>query len=193
VTSGVIAMCAILGVLAGAGARPVVFALSVPTAHPPRTTCPGCHKAFLRREWRAVVAVLSDRCRSCRARIAAWPAVVEVVLGVVFALVAHQQTEIWVVLASCWLAAHGAAAALIDAAVRRVPNVLALSAYAGVVAMLAVAGVVEHRPTTLLPAVLAGIALAGFYGVIALASRGGWEWTMSNSPPASVPPSAGSV
>lgn len=170
---GLIAMFAILGVLAGAGVRPIVFALSVPTAHPPRTNCPHCHTPVLRREWRAALALASGRCRWCRARIAAPPVVAEVALGVIFALLAYRQTEIWVVLAFCWLAAHGAAVALIDAAVQRVPNVLAASAYAAVMALLAVAAMVEHHPAALLRAGLAGIGLTVVYGLLAVASRGG--------------------
>ncbi|AHH98727.1 prepilin peptidase [Kutzneria albida] len=170
---GVITVFAIIGVLAGMGVRPIAFALSVPTGQPPRTSCPRCHALVLRRERRAVVAVLVGRCRSCRTRIGVPPAMVEVVLGVVFALLACRQSGVWVALACCWLAAQGAAVALVDVAVRRVPNVLAVSAYAGVVALLAVAGVVEHHPATLLRAVLAGIRLVAFYGLIAVASRGG--------------------
>jgi hypothetical protein len=61
--------------------------------------------------------------------------VIEILLGVVFALLAYRHPV--EALALCWLAAHGAAVALIDIAVRRIPNVLAVSAYAGVTLLLA--------------------------------------------------------
>lgn len=168
-----IAVFAIVGMLVGMAVRPIVFALSVPTGQAPRTSCPHCRAPVVRREWRAIVAMLSGRCRSCHARIAVPPATVEVVLGMVFTLLAYRQPGEWVVLAFCWLGAHGVAVALIDVAVRRVPNVLAVSAYAGVVALLTVASVVEHHPAALLRAAVAGIGLVAFYGLIALGSRGG--------------------
>lgn len=170
---GVIVLFAVLGVLTGLGVRPIVFALSVPTGHPPRVTCPHCQVPVLRADWRAAVALVSGRCRSCRTRIALPPTVVEVALGVVFVLLAYRHPGVWVTLAFCWLCANGTAVALIDAAVHRVPNALAVSTYAGVLGLLAVAGTVEHHPTTLLRAVLAGIGLMTFYGLLALASRGG--------------------
>jgi hypothetical protein len=58
----------------------------------------------------------------------------------------------------CWLAAHGTAVSLIDIAVYRIPNLLAVSAYGGVTLLLAKTVLAEHHPVVLLRAVLAGIS-----------------------------------
>jgi leader peptidase (prepilin peptidase)/N-methyltransferase len=173
VPPGVIAVLAALGALAGVGVRPVVFAWSVPSGCSSRTNCPHCRAPVLRPGLAAVLALISGRCRACRTRIAVPPALAEVLLSVLFALLAYRHSDLLVVLAFCWLAAHGAAIALIDIAVHRVPNVLAFSAYLGVIALLATAAVVGHHPAVLLQAVLAGIGLVAFYSLLALASRGG--------------------
>lgn len=167
-----IGLFAVLGALTGVVVRPIVFALSVPSGDPARTDCPRCRAPVLTGV-RQVRAVVSGRCRSCRTRLGVPPGLVEVLLAGVFALAVYRHADVLVVLAFCWLAGHGAAVALIDLAVHRIPNVLAISAYAGVTPLLATAALVEHHPVGLLRAVLAGIALAAFYGVLALASRGG--------------------
>lgn len=169
---GVIGMFAVLGALTGLGVRPIVFALSGPTGHPARTDCPHCGTPVLT-GCRRAIAVVSGRCRSCRSRLAVPPGLLEVLLAGVFALLAYRHANVLVVLAFCWLAGHGAAVSLIDLAVHRIPNVLAVSAYAGVTLLLATAALADHHLFGLLRAVLVGVALAAFYGVLALASRGG--------------------
>jgi leader peptidase (prepilin peptidase)/N-methyltransferase len=170
---GVIAMFAGAGALAGTVVRPIVFALSVPTGHPLRTRCSHCQAPVLQHRWRSLVAVMWGHCRSCHARIAPLPAVVEVLLGVACALLAYRYSDVWVVLAWWWLAVHGTAIGLIDLVVQRVPNVLTLTSYLGVTVLLATAAAVDHDPVGFLRAVLAGVGLAAFYGLVAVASRGG--------------------
>lgn len=116
---------------------------------------------------------MSGHCRSCHAGIAPPPAVVELLLGAAYALLAYRYSDVWVLLAWWWLVAHGVAIGLIDIAVQRVPNVLALTSYLGVTVLLATASVVDHHPLGLVRAVLGGIGLAAFYGLVAAASRGG--------------------
>ncbi len=172
-TPMMITVFAILGALAGLAVRSTVFSLSVPAERPPRTDCPRCHAAILGHGHRTEEVLVWGRCRRCHSRIAPPPLLVEVPLGVVFALLAYRQSDVWAVLAFCWLSAHGAAAALVDLAVRRVPNVLTLSSYIGVVAFLAVQTASGHDWAGLLKAVIGGIGLAVFYLVLAVASRGG--------------------
>lgn len=171
--SGVVVVFAVVGVLTGLSVRPIVFALSVPTGNPTRAQCLHCHAPVLAVGRFTVPAVVSGRCRSCRTRIAVPVGVIEVLLGMVFTLLACRHPDVMEAVALCWLATHGATIALIDIAVHRIPNILAVSAYVGVTFLLAATALAEHHPVGLLRAVLAGMGLAGFYAVLALASRGG--------------------
>lgn len=168
-----IAAFAVLGVLAGMSVRPVCIrparpdrasgthGLSpLPGAHPDRRPAGGAGRGV------GPVLILPHPHRRA-------PGVVEVLLGVVSALLAVRHAGVLVVLGFCWLAAHGAAVALIDIAVQRIPDVLAVSAYGGVTLLLAGDAMTWHYPVGLVRAALAGITLTVFYGVLSVASRGG--------------------
>jgi leader peptidase (prepilin peptidase) / N-methyltransferase len=78
-----------------------------------------------------------------------------------------------VLAAACWLAVCCVPLGWIDAAVRRLPDALTVSAYAGTIAaLMAAAGVSGHWPA-LVRAVLGGLALAGFYLALTLISPSG--------------------
>jgi leader peptidase (prepilin peptidase) / N-methyltransferase len=75
--------------------------------------------------------------------------------------------------AFCWLAVVAVPLAWIDAAVRRLPDVLTAAAYAGTVVLLTAAAAGSGHWGALLRAVLGGLALAAGYLAIALISPSG--------------------
>ncbi|MGD0605613.1 MAG: prepilin peptidase, partial [Streptosporangiaceae bacterium] len=78
-----------------------------------------------------------------------------------------------VLAAACWLAACAVPLAFVDAAVRRLPDVLTGSAFAGTVLLLLAAAAADGTWPVLSRAVLGGIALSGFYLVLAVISPAG--------------------
>jgi prepilin signal peptidase PulO-like enzyme (type II secretory pathway) len=75
-----------------------------------------------------------------------------------------------VLAAACWLAACAVPLAVIDVAVRRLPDRLTIPAYAGTAALLLAAAAVSGHWPSLLRAALGGLALAGFYLALLLIS-----------------------
>jgi leader peptidase (prepilin peptidase)/N-methyltransferase len=98
---------------------------------------------------------------------------VELVLAAVFAILASQHIDLLALLAFCWLAALGGALALIDLASQRLPNVLSVPTYLGVVGLLSAQALVSHDGTSLVRALAAGFGLVLFFLMLAVASRGG--------------------
>jgi leader peptidase (prepilin peptidase)/N-methyltransferase len=78
-----------------------------------------------------------------------------------------------VLAAACWLAACAVPLAFVDAAVRRLPDLLTGSAFAGTAALLLAAAAVGGTWHVLARAVLGGVALSGFYLVLAVISPSG--------------------
>lgn len=78
-----------------------------------------------------------------------------------------------VLAAACWLALCSVPLAFIDAAVRRLPDVLTGAAFAGTALLLFTAAAAGGHWHVLARSVLGGVALAGFYLVLALVSPSG--------------------
>ena len=78
-----------------------------------------------------------------------------------------------VLAAACWLAACAVPLAFVDAAVRRLPDRLTVTAYAGTAALLLLAAAVTGPWSALPRAALGGLALAGFYLLLLLISPSG--------------------
>jgi leader peptidase (prepilin peptidase) / N-methyltransferase len=74
---------------------------------------------------------------------------------------------------ACWLALCSVPLAFIGAAVRRLPDVLTGSAFAGTAVLLLAAAAADGTWHVLARAVLGGIALSGFYLVLAVISPSG--------------------
>lgn len=132
-----VALTTAIGALAGAAARPVVFARSVPAPAAARSSCPHCGGAVLDR--RLPLLPLTGRCPACSEAIGPRPLVAEAVGALAFAAIAVGGASGWFAAAQYWVAACGVALALIDLAVQRLPDALTLPTCAGTLLLLSAA------------------------------------------------------
>lgn len=77
-----------------------------------------------------------------------------------------------ILVAACWLALCAVPLAFVDAAVKRLPDVLTAAAYAGTVLFLLLAAAAGGHWGNLARAMLGGVVLAGCYLVLALIPSG---------------------
>jgi leader peptidase (prepilin peptidase) / N-methyltransferase len=166
---------ALAGLVAGWEGRAVVVAYSTAGPERPRRDCPACGQRIVPGRWRSwPLPSPSGRCGSCGERIGPPPAAVEVVTAVVLGILAVRIHPVLVLAAACWLGACAVPLAFTDAAVRRLPDVLTVPAFAGTAMLLAGACAAgEGRWWMLARAVLASAALAGFFLVQVLIPRSG--------------------
>lgn len=155
-----VAIFAVAGGLAGAAVRPVVSAVSVPSGQ--------------RRRGRRATDLLGLRwCRSPACRTARLPlGVLEVLLGLIFALLATHYTGVLPAMAFCWLTAFGTALGLIDLRTQRLPNVLTAPAYLGVLALLCIQAALYGDTAALVRGLVCGLALAAFYTLLSITTGG---------------------
>ena len=154
---------AVAGVPIGTLLRGPVFRMAVPSGEPERTSCPHCSAAV--RRWGAV------SCRKCGRRLGP-PAALELVTAAVLALLCARFAGQSAVLAFGFLGTLGVALGAIDIAVYRLPNRLTLPAYPATLALLSPAAVLGHDAGALLRALLASVALAVTYLLLALLRPG---------------------
>jgi leader peptidase (prepilin peptidase)/N-methyltransferase len=162
------------GVIAGPRIRASVFSRSTESGQPPRRACPACDQEILsdRWRWRALLPV-TGRCPRCRARIGPYLLLAEWAAGLALAVVAARASSVWELAALAWLVLLAVPLAFIDVAVRRLPDPLTVSAFAGTLALLAAAALTGHQPGHLGRAAIGAVALAGFYLVLAVIRPGG--------------------
>jgi leader peptidase (prepilin peptidase)/N-methyltransferase len=137
---------------------------AVPADQPWRYRCPTCAA----RLWPAACAP-SGRCRTCGTRVGAPPYTVEILAMAAFGLLAWSTPPGWQLAAHTWWAAGMLILALVDAAVLRLPHRITLVTTVGTVLLLAAAGA---PASSWRDAILGAVALAGFYALIRIASRG---------------------
>ncbi|MBO0787326.1 MAG: prepilin peptidase [Actinobacteria bacterium] len=101
------------------------------------------------------------------------PFAVEAVTALALAALALRVHPGLVLAAACWLAGCAIPLAFIDAAARRLPDLLTIPAYAGTVLLLVAAAAATGDWHDLLRAGLGGLAAAGFFLVLAVVSRAG--------------------
>ena len=154
---------AVAGVPIGTLLRGPVFRMAVPTGEPERTGCPHCGATV--RRW------LNASCRECRRRLGR-PAVLELVTAAVLALLCARFAGQAAVLPFGLLGVIGVALGAIDIAVYRLPDRLTLPAYLGTLGLLSLAAAVGQDAGALLRAVLASVALAAAYLLLALLRPG---------------------
>ncbi|MFF6979387.1 prepilin peptidase [Streptomyces sp. NPDC008343] len=159
-----VALTATVGALAGAAARPVVFARSVPAPASARSDCPHCSSGVLGR--RLPVLPISGRCPTCAQTIGPHALTPEAAAAVAFALIAAGGASGWFAAAQYWVAACGVALALIDVAVQRLPDVLTLPACGGTLLLLTAAQL-AGEPGSLGRAAAAASVLTAVFLVIA--------------------------
>jgi leader peptidase (prepilin peptidase) / N-methyltransferase len=166
-----VASLAVAGLVAGLGLRAVIVRYAVPAGEPPLRSCPDCGQRLLgaRQLARAPLA----RCAACGQRTGPPPLAVEVTTALLLGALAARVHPGLVLAAACWLALCSVPLAFIDAAVRRLPDVLTGPAYAGTALLLLAAAGASGDWRALIRTVLGGIALAGFCLALALISPAG--------------------
>jgi leader peptidase (prepilin peptidase)/N-methyltransferase len=169
-----IAAVAAAGLAAGPAQRVVVFATAVPAGQSRRHHCPDCGQPVLSGPRQLFSpAWVTARCPHCGSHLALPPLAPELVTAGVFALLAVRARSVPELAALCMLAAGGVALAYIDIGVRRLPDLLTLPLYFGLIGLLVVAVGTGHQWGSLLRGVLAGVALACFYLALLLVPPAG--------------------
>jgi leader peptidase (prepilin peptidase) / N-methyltransferase len=136
-------------------------------SHPP-SRCPTCETPIAARDNIPVLSwlLLRGRCRGCGAPISARYPLVELLTAVVFVLMTLRFGVTAVLPAYLYLAAIGIALAFIDLDTKRLPDRLTLPSYVVALVLLGVAAAVDGAWDALLRAVLGGLVLGLFYGVL---------------------------
>lgn len=165
-----------VALVAGAPQRAAVLGHSVvPPAGPGRSAgvhCPACAFRLVPapREagpalWPVLWPVLwpTGRCPACAAVIGPPPLSVELITALLLLSLATAVTSRGEIAAFGWLALLAVPLAFVDLAAHRLPDRLTLSAHAGLLTLLSVTALTEHRPDDLARAALGGVALSAFY------------------------------
>lgn len=160
----VIAGSALVGAIAGAFVPRFAYRMSVPYGDPPRSGCSNCGRAFDggRRGWISLRAA----CPQCQARQGTPPAVSALCGALICGGLGASINLSPVLLLVLAAAIAGIALAQIDAACMRLPDVIVLPLLALSALMLAAVALATGDGAALLRAVLAAVALAGFYLVV---------------------------
>lgn len=151
------------GLIAGRGQRAIIVTYSVPAGEP-------AERAPLAVDRTGLVA---DRAPLEVDRTGPAPLVVELTTAILLGALAVRFHPGLVLAAACWLALCAVPLAFIDAAVRRLPDALTGAALAGIALMLLTTGAASGHWHTPARAVLGGVALSGFYLLLALISPSG--------------------
>ncbi|HEY2553370.1 MAG TPA: A24 family peptidase [Streptosporangiaceae bacterium] len=163
-----ISVLALAGLVAAQGQRMLIGRLAIAGDG----GCPACQAQPLS-GWRPPWQMPAGRCAACH-RVA-WPPplTVEAASALLLAALGARVHPALVLAAACWLALCAIPLAFIDAAVRRLPDLLTGPAWAGTVLLLVLAAAVAGQWGSLIRALLGGIALAGFYLVLLIISPSG--------------------
>jgi leader peptidase (prepilin peptidase)/N-methyltransferase len=159
----IITAFALAGLVAGRGQRAIIVRYSVPVdeaAEPAPLT-----------DERTGLAV--ERASLAVERTGPPPLAVEFTSAILLGALAGQFHPGLVLAAACWLALCAVPLAFIDAAVRRLPDVLTGAAFAGILVLLLTTGAASGNWHTPARAILGGVALSGFYLMLALISPSG--------------------
>lgn len=156
------------GLIAGPRIRASVFTHSTGHADPPRRACPACSREIIpaRSRWRAMLPA-SGRCPSCHVRIGPYALSAELAAALAIAIIAARSTSAWEAAALAWLCLAAVPLAYIDFAVRRLPDPLTATAFAGTLSLLATAAFTGHQLGHLLHAAIGAAVLSALYLAIA--------------------------
>lgn len=173
--TALVVLAAVLGVVIGSFLNVVVW--RVPRGESvvrPGSHCPRCGREIRGRDNVPVLSwlLLRGRCRDCSEPISVRYPLVELVTGVLFAVMAWRFGLAWELPAYLYLAAIAVALALIDVDVRRLPDAIVLPSYL-VTGALLLPAVVDSRWDDLLRAVLGGAILFAVYFVLAFVNPRG--------------------
>lgn len=186
VSPALIAVLTLAGLLLSWPLRAVIVRYAVPAGEPALRCCPACGHQLLGTRQRGTrqlsIRQLSTRqlalaplarCAACGVRTGPPPLAVEVITALLLGALAARVHPGLVLAAACWLALCSVPLAFIDAAVRRLPDVLTGTALAGTALLLLAAAAAGGNWHVLTRSVPGGVALAGFYLVLALISPSG--------------------
>jgi hypothetical protein len=141
-----IVAAATVGLAAGPAQRAAVFATAVPAGQSRRHHCPDCGQPVLSGPRQLFSpSWVTGRCPHCGSHLALPPLAPELVTAGVFALLAIRARSVPELAALCMLAAGGIALACIDIRVRRLPDLLTLPLYLGLIGLLVVAAGTGHQ------------------------------------------------
>jgi leader peptidase (prepilin peptidase)/N-methyltransferase len=157
--------------VAGLAQRAVIVRYAVSAGEPPLRSCPDCGHQLLGTRHLALAPLA--RCAACGQRTGPLPLAVELTTALLLAALAARVHPGLVLAAACWLALCSVPLSFIDAAVRRLPDVLTGPAFAGTALLLLAAAAAGGHWHVLAQAVLGAAALAGFYLILALISPSG--------------------
>jgi len=166
-----VAGSAVLGLLVGSFVN--VVAYRVPRGESvvrPRSRCPACGHQIRARDNLPVLGwlLLRGRCRDCRAPVSPRYPLVELLTAAVYALLAAALGPVPALPAFLVLGAVGAALAVIDLDVKRLPDVLTLPTYVVGLVLLGAAALWQHDLGALLRALAGMVALFAFYLLLVL-------------------------
>ena len=165
------AFCTAFGLIIGSFVNVVIHrvpaGLSVVT---PGSACPQCSASLAARDNIPVLSwvLLRGRCRHCQASISTRYPAVELLTGVLFAVLAGHFGLVWELPAYLYLAAIGVALAAIDLDVRRLPDALTLPSYPVAIVLLGVPALISGSSGAWLRGLAAGAALFLFYFLLVL-------------------------
>ena len=172
----VVLFAALLGLVIGSFLNVVIW--RVPRGESvvsPPSHCPNCDAVISPHDNIPVMSwlLLRGRCRQCGSRISARYPLVELLTGVLFAVLAAYFGAVAQLPAFLYLAAVGVALALIDLDVQRLPDALTLPSYPVGLVGLGAASVARHSSWPFVRGVIGMAALFAFYFIIAfIAPRG---------------------
>ena len=156
-----------LAAACGWPASAAIFAFSVPASASPRP-CPRCGTPAALANRLPLLA----RCRDCRAAIGPSALMTAVPMVLLAGTAAAFVRPYLVACAACWLALCAVPLAAIDAAARRLPDVLTGAVFAGTAAFLLAAAVFDDRWADLARSGAGALAVAGLFALLALARPG---------------------
>lgn len=175
------------GLLIGSFLNVVIYRVPAGKSLMPSSRCPNCDAAV--RPWQNVPVfswlMLRGKCAECRAPISARYPLVELGTGVFFALVTYWllaaespgsgwDAASFVLLATCLvLASVSVALTLIDLDTLRLPNAIVYPSIVAVAALLAITAILASDLSALVRALLGGLALSAFYGLLWFFWEGG--------------------
>ncbi len=165
-----IVACGVFGLLIGSFLNVVIH--RVPAGESivsPPSRCPGCGAEIKAYDNIPIISwlLLRAKCRNCGEPISARYPLVELLTGVLFAVMAWKFGLSWELPAFLFFAAVGVALGAIDLDTRRLPNVITLPSYPVAVALLVLPAVLDGRWPEFVRALAAGVILFAFYFLLA--------------------------
>lgn len=136
----------------------------------PRSACPVCDQPIRGRDNVPVLSwlLLRGRSRCCGEPISVRYPAVELATALAFAAIAAWKGWSWELPGLLYLAAVGIALAVIDHDVKRLPDAIVLPSYPVAAALLTLAAIAGGHPHALVGTVVGGIAMWGFYFLLAM-------------------------